>query len=55
MTQFILSWQQNGGGGGGDKSARICRLIFLSFARKFLLNKLAYHQAIEKQGTERTV
>ena len=51
MTQFILSW----GGGGSDQTVWICRLIFLSAARKFLLNKLAFYQAMEKQGTERTV
>ena len=50
MTQFILSW-----GGGSDQTAWIRRLIFLSVARKFLLNKLAYYQAMEKQGTERTL
>ena len=44
MTQFI---EQGGGGGGGG-------VDMLSVARKFLLNKLAYYQAIEKHGTERT-
>ena len=40
---------------GSDQNAWTCRLIFLSVARKFLLNKFAYNQDIEKQGTERTV
>ena len=52
---IILAAEQGGGVGVSDQTACTCRLIFLFVARKFLLNKLAYYQDIEKQGTERTV